>query len=157
MSQFDEIVSLSLNIVVGAPYVLFLATYDYRWLYVGLYGIIPLQIHSIIKEISKNYNYEFLKRPKGAKNCDMFSRNGNQEGKPGFPSGHVTTSVTFFTAIAILFPEYKDISIIIGIIYSLLMARSRINKKCHTVLQTIAGGVLGVSAPVIIHNLMNNK
>jgi membrane-associated phospholipid phosphatase len=87
----------------------------------------------------------------------MFSRDGNQEGKPGFPSGHVTTSVTFFTAIALLFPKYRDISIICGIIYSLLMARSRINKKCHTVLQTIAGGVLGVSAPVIIHNLVYNE
>ena len=62
----------------------------------------------MIKYISRKYDYEFLKRPMGAMNCDMFSKNGLVEGKPGFPSGHVTSTVSLFVGIYLLFPEYKN-------------------------------------------------
>jgi membrane-associated PAP2 superfamily phosphatase len=151
MSLFDEIVSLSLLPIIGLPYINFLFAYDKRWLYIIISGIISNGIHYLIKKISLNYKYNFLFRPKGAYNCDLLSRNGDQSGKPGFPSGHVTSIVTFFTGISLLFPEYRKYSIPIGIVYTLLMTISRINKKCHSISQTIAGSLLGLTVPTIIY------
>jgi len=144
MSVFDEIISLSLNVVIIVPFIFYFYENYSRWLYIALYSFLNIQIHDTIKIFSRYFNYEFLKRPIGAKNCDLFSRNGNVAGCPGFPSGHVTSSVSFFTSIYLLFPEYRYYTIIGGTIYSLLMIMSRINKRCHTPLQTFAGASLGL-------------
>lgn len=146
----DEIISQSLFIIIGLPYLLYLITFDLRWLHVILFSTISILIHDIIKRLSIGSNLQFLKRPQGANNCDLCSKNGDQSGKPGFPSGHVTTAVSFFTSIYLLFPEYRMGSLIVGIIYTLLMAWSRISKKCHTLLQTVAGTVLGFSIPTLL-------
>ena len=151
MSLVDEIISLSLNGIIIAPFLLYLFGNDNRWLYISLYGFINIQIHDIIKYISKKYDYEFLKRPLGAMNCDLFSRNGLVQGKPGFPSGHVTSTVSLFVGVALLFPEYRNYAIIGGTIYTILMAVSRINKKCHTPLQTIAGATLGLVGTYLLN------
>jgi hypothetical protein len=153
MSLFDEIISQSLSIVVTLPFIMWITTKDIKWFYVILLSYIPLQIHSITKLYSRNLSYEFLKRPPGAANCDMFSRNGNQEGKPGFPSGHMTSTVAFITSVYLLFPEYRYLCINFGIIFSGLMALSRVNKKCHTPLQTYAGTVLGMIVPYLLHKM----
>jgi membrane-associated phospholipid phosphatase len=151
----DEIISQSLMLIIGAPYFLFFITFDIRWLQVIIYSTIAIFIHDIIKLMSIGSKLEFLKRPQGANNCDICSKNGDQSGKPGFPSGHLTSTVSFFTSIYLLFPEYRMGSLIVGSIYTLLMAWSRIHKKCHTLLQTIAGTVLGISVSVGIESLRN--
>lgn len=154
MSLVDEGISLSLNAIIVAPFLLYLFENDKRWLYISLYSFINIQIHDMIKIISKKYDYKFLKRPIGAMNCDMFSRNGLVEGMPGFPSGHVTSSVSFFVGIFLLFPEYRNYALIGGTIYSILMAISRINKKCHTLLQTIAGATLGLVGTFLLNKFI---
>ena len=156
MSLVDEAISLSLNGIIVVPFLLYLVGNDNRWLYISLYSFINIQIHDIIKIISKKYNYEFLKRPLGAMNCDAFSRNGLVEGKPGFPSGHVTSTVSLFVGMYLLFPEYKNYALIGGTIYSILMAVSRINKKCHTPLQTIAGATLGLVGTFLLNKFIKN-
>jgi len=151
----DEIISQSLMLIIGLPYLLLFVTYDTRWIQVIIYSTIAIFIHDIIKKLSIGSKLEFLKRPQGANNCDICSKNGDQSGKPGFPSGHVTSVVSFFTSIYLLFPEYRTGSLWVGIIYTLLMAWSRINKKCHTLLQTVAGTILGFSVSVVIETLRN--
>jgi membrane-associated phospholipid phosphatase len=151
MSLFDEIISLSLNGIIIFPFIFYFKSYDNRWLYIALYSFLNIQIHDIIKNISVYYDYDFLKRPFGAMNCDMFSRNGLVERQPGFPSGHVTSTVSLFTGIALLFPEYRNYAIVFGIAHTLLMAKSRINKKCHTVVQTIAGAFLGLVGTYLLN------
>lgn len=153
MTLFDEIISLSLNGIIVSPIMMYMYTKDKRWLYIVAYSFINIQVHNIIKKVSINFDYEFLKRPKGAKNCDIFSRNGLVEGKPGFPSGHVTSTVSLFVGIALLFPEYRIHAITSGIIYSVLMAISRINKKCHTRTQTIAGAGLGLIGTILLNKI----
>jgi membrane-associated phospholipid phosphatase len=153
MSTFDEIITLSLNGVLAAPFLFYIYNNDPKWLYVALYSFLNIQIHDLIKSQSKKFNYEFLKRPIGAKNCDLFSMNGNVEGQPGFPSGHVTSAVSFFTGVGILFPEYRHSAIIGGTIYSILMVISRINKKCHTPLQTFAGASLGLLGTYLLNKV----
>lgn len=157
MSTFDEIVSLSLNGLIVSPVLLFFVTKDHRWLFILLYSIINIQVHDIIKSHSRKYDYKFLKRPIGAKKCDIFSRNGNVEGEPGFPSGHVTTTVSLFTGMYLLYPEYRTYIILNGTMYSVLMAMSRINKKCHTPLQTIAGGILGIFGTLFFNYFIHPK
>jgi membrane-associated phospholipid phosphatase len=153
MSLFDEIISQSLIIILGSPFIFWIYSKDIKWFYVGMFVYIPLQFHSLIKIFSKNYNYDFLKRPIGAANCDLLSRNGNQEGKPGFPSGHMTSTVSFITSVYLLFPEYRSLCINFGLIYTLLMAMSRMNKRCHTLIQVIAGSILGFLSPIVLKNL----
>ncbi len=155
MSLFDEIVSLSLIPIIGIPYLSFIISHDKKWLLVALNSFISVSIHDLIKKLAPFKKYKFLQRPFGAKNCDLLSRNGDQSGKPGFPSGHVTSIVSFFVSIYLLFPEYRFYIIPFGIVYTILMAISRINKKCHTVLQTIAGGTLGLITPLIINKIIN--
>ena len=151
--MFDEIISLSLIILIVIPYIMLIKDMNIKWLYVILSVLIVERLHSIIKEHSKAYDYEFLKRPIGAANCDLFSRNGLVEGQPGFPSGHVGGTVAFFMTVYLLFPEYRKYSHL-GIAWTLLMMWSRINKKCHTLLQTIAGFGLGVIVPVMFDKLI---
>jgi len=150
----DEFITQSLIVVIGIPYFLYLLTFDYRWIQVIMYNLIAIFIHDMIKKASIGVDYQFLKRPVGAINCDLCSKNGDQSGKPGFPSGHVTTAASFFTSIYLLFPEYKENAIWAGILYTILMAWSRISKRCHTLLQTIAGTVLGVGVSVGLHKIM---
>lgn len=155
MSLISEVISLSLIPIIATPYILFIISHDKRWLLIALYSFIGVSIHSLIKKISPHQKYKFLQRPFGATNCDLFSRNGSQEGKPGFPSGHVTSIVSFFVSIYLLFPNYRKYTIPFGIIYTILMAISRINKRCHTLLQVICGALLGFIVPNIINLIIN--
>jgi len=155
MSLISEIISLSLIPFIATPYILFIFSHDKRWLIIALNSFIAVSIHSLIKRISPYQKYKFLQRPIGAKNCDLFSRNGLQEGKPGFPSGHVTSIVSFFVSLYLLFPDYRNYTIPFGIIYTLLMAISRINKRCHTLLQVVSGSLLGFIIPIIINLIIN--
>lgn len=80
-------------------------------------------------------------RPKGAKQCDILCTSPNDEGKPGFPSGHVATTTCF---IFILYHYYPQNRLLIGgLAYIVSMAYSRMNKKCHTLEQVIAGFIYG--------------
>jgi len=154
MDTFQETVSYSLIGIIAAPIIMFFVKRDIRFLYVVLFGLSTNMIHHIIKNYSLNYDYEFTKRPKGATNCNLWSNNGNVEGKPGFPSGHVTSLTSFFTSIYLLFPEYQEITLPIGAVYTVFMAYSRMYKRCHTLLQTIAGASLGIVFPVVIGYLV---
>jgi membrane-associated phospholipid phosphatase len=151
--MFDEIISLSLIVIIAVPYIMLIKDMNIRWLYVILSIFIVERLQSIIKEHSKAYDYEFLKRPIGAQNCDLFSRNGLVEGQPGFPSGHVGGTVAFFMTVYLLFPEYRKYWYF-AVVWTLLMMWSRISKKCHTLLQTIAGFGLGVIVPVMFSKLI---
>jgi hypothetical protein len=150
MDTFHETVSYSLIGIIAAPIVMFFIKRDIRFLYIVLFGLSTNMIHHIVKNYSLNYDYEFTKRPKGAYNCNLWANNGNVEGKPGFPSGHVTSITTFFTTFYLLFPEYQGITLPVGAVYTVFMAYSRIYKRCHTLLQTVTGALLGIVFPIMI-------
>ena len=102
-----------------------------------------------------DYLYDITRRPKGAYNCDYFSRKGTVKyGTPGFPSGHLTT-VTFFAIYIILYRYHKKNTDIIDFIKNnktfiltnllLIIATgwARYHKKCHNLFQIIGGILLG--------------
>jgi membrane-associated phospholipid phosphatase len=84
------------------------------------------------------------KRPRGATDCDVFNRNGCQEGKPGWPSGHMTLTVfvLVFAAFA-LRPAHPGAYCAAAVMLSVLMGAARIRKRCHTVGQVVSGALLG--------------
>ena len=109
----------------------------------------------ILKSIPyPKYLSPWMDRPKGARNCDYFSRNGPAPSNtPGMPSGHMT-HICLFTTVMILGRmksknglEFTwDNLFYYGVNFSLIgmMAFARYFKKCHNILQILAGSGLGV-------------
>lgn len=86
----------------------------------------------------------WCERPRGARDCDMWNSNGPQTGAPGFPSGHVATAAAFWTGAILLTPTRYATLVWIGATVGIVaMAWARMEKRCHTLLQTIGGSLLG--------------
>ena len=80
-------------------------------------------------------------RPKGATDCNLWCTDGNQEGRPGMPSGH-SSQVAFFASF--YYSQTKNPWIRGGlIVYALLVMYSRYAKHCHTIPQIATGALLG--------------
>ena len=103
-------------------------------------------------------------RPKGAANCDYFSRNGlSKPGTPGMPSGHMTHTTIF--AVVMILGRYMSSSgkkfnleniLFYGINVALVivMAFARYYKKCHNIPQIICGFLLGLGLGYLFYHLM---
>jgi membrane-associated phospholipid phosphatase len=109
----------------------------------------------ILKSIPyPKYLSPWMDRPKGAKNCDYFSRNGPAPSNtPGMPSGHMTHICLFITVMILGRITSKngleftwDNLFYYGVNFSLvgMMALARYLKKCHNISQILAGSGLGV-------------
>ena len=120
-----------------------------------------------------DFMYDITRRPKGASNCDLFSRKGPVKyGKPGFPSGHMTT-VTFFAVFIILLgyhnflsntsannkniitfmKEYKTL-IITNLLLIILTGWARYYKECHNLFQVSGGFLLGSLYAIIFYFIL---
>lgn len=120
-----------------------------------------------------DFMYDITRRPKGASNCDFFSRKGPLKyGKPGFPSGHMTT-VTFFSVFVILlsyhnylkndlqkskniinFIKDKNTLIITNLLLIILTGWARCYKGCHNLFQVLGGFLLGSLYAVIFYFIL---
>lgn len=106
-----------------------------------------------LSEMLKN---DFVKesnpRPKGARNCNLLCNDGNQEGKPGMPSGHSST-VTFFTSF---YYQQTSNPWIKGflVVYAILVMASRYIKRCHSLQQIGAGSMLGFFMSWLVVRMM---
>lgn len=131
--------------------------------YLELILNIYLLISSILVYVLKQQNYpkfmyNITRRPRGALNCDLLSRNGIKKwGTPGFPSGHVTT-ITLF-GMFMIFAKYelyrkrgknlnyffkREIPYIgTNILIILLTMWARYYKNCHNIFQITGGFILG--------------
>lgn len=88
---------------------------------------------------------EWCKRPQGARDCNAWNRGGPQRGA-GFPSGHTATAAAFWVGAVLLAPSWPmRVTAALAIV---AMAWSRLQKGCHTLLQTVGGGVLGAGLAV---------
>jgi membrane-associated phospholipid phosphatase len=129
---------------VGVPIFIFVAFQNLIAL--KLTGIVMTAngLSALLKMIFQKSDKQFLKRPAGAEGCNI-QMTGRQGGNPGFPSGHMATTTAFWTCIWALVPApHKKTVVWIGGILSVLMMWSRMKKSCHTALQCIAGGLLGI-------------
>ena len=64
-----------------------------------------------------------------------------------FPSGHTTTAFAAMGALALLFPRYTPFFLLVA----LLVAASRIGLGAHSLSDTIAGAILGVTTTWILY------
>ncbi len=97
---------------------------------------------------------DWCARPAGARDCDTWNRNGPQEGTPGFPSGHTATTVAFWMGAYILWPH--PLTAIMGGIATAAMIWARMHKRCHTLAQTLGGGMLGAGISYGMFHLFKN-
>lgn len=97
---------------------------------------------------------EWCARPIGARDCDTWNTNGPQGGAPGFPSGHTATTVAFWIGAFIIWPSASVA--IVGFSATMTMIWARMQKRCHTLSQTIGGAMLGAGSYYIIFQLFKN-
>jgi membrane-associated phospholipid phosphatase len=129
---------------------------DLKWIIclIGLFmmHIVTTVIKRLVHKPLTDYTNHWSHRPDGATNCDILCRNGDQQGRPGFPSGHMAT-VAFFTIYwLIVHGMHRDAQVVhvIFIIYTILVALSRHRKKCHTLLQICVGYGVGATSAVLM-------
>ena len=139
----------------------------FGFFYMGLYLNNPKEAFSFllffylndnITKVIKSLPYpkplwEITRRPDGAFNTDYLSRHGpSKKDAPGFPSGHMT-SITSFCIYMILrkmdgrtlkeFVKEEPLYFYINILLIILMGFARWYKKCHNIVQIIAGIIYG--------------
>jgi acid phosphatase family membrane protein YuiD len=102
-----------------------------------LYGFVGIIFTGALVDIIKRFILPTMSRPQGAKGCDLLCKSTNDTNKPGMPSGH--------TAMIAFFGSYYGIQSPYFIIYAVLIMMSRYFKKCHTLMQILAGLLLGLS------------
>lgn len=66
----------------------------------------------------------------------------------GMPSGHAAVSSSLTTAIALLTQDVKIV--ILSIFLALLVMQSRLEAKIHTLIEILAGGILGFIITIIL-------
>jgi membrane-associated phospholipid phosphatase len=113
-------------------------TYWYltTWNPIHLYGFLGIILTGSLVEIIKKFILPTMTRPEGAKGCDLLCKSTNDTNKPGMPSGH--------TAMIAFFGSYYGIQSPYFIGYVILIMMSRYFKKCHTIMQILAGLLLGL-------------
>lgn len=142
--NLNDIISASILIMIGYPIIQYLVTHEEKYIFM----LVGLIFTDIITKIFKHTTREIpmFSRPNGACDCDLLSKNGSQENKPGFPSGHMAT--TAFFAIYLLFqggisPFKNPILLTASLFFVSLMGYVRYVKKCHSIVQIVAGTFLG--------------
>ena len=126
------------------PFVIGLYTKTSNWVMLGILVFLSMISTACIKSLTSDMPYSWLQRPVGASNCNTRMNDGNQTGRPGFPSGHCAVASTFWVGVWFLTPySYKQCVGIVGIVGILSMIWARQEKRCHSLLQTIAGTALG--------------
>jgi membrane-associated phospholipid phosphatase len=142
--SFLENISKSFLLIFIVPLLLGFYNTVYWWIIVGV--VIFDVFLGIIKHSVGNKEKVF-QRPQGASACNIFCLPSNDEGKPGFPSGHVATT-TMMMLILVYF--IHDIYFtVFALIYIVLMALSRYSKKCHNLTQITCGLIFGIIGALV--------
>ena len=132
-----NIISISLIAVIALPFILFAVT---RQPFFAALAISNLAV-DISTKIIKRLTAHISPRPKGACACDILCRGPLVEGRPGFPSGHAAVSTFAGIALSWYYQQYTIWPYALA--YVALTAFARIGKKCHTIIQVVAGIAFG--------------
>ena len=174
IKSLSDAVNLFADVVSLSPLVIFL-TLLYNFLILPsknvldlvffLYMMLTGFVVRFIKDLPYPKSWKWVTdRPKGAANCDYFSRNGPAKpGTPGMPSGHMTHTTIFATVMILgrfISARGKELSLDNLVFYGvnvslvLVMAFARYHKKCHNLPQIFFGFVLGLGLGILFFYLM---
>jgi membrane-associated phospholipid phosphatase len=147
-SSFNQVIRLIIwgIIIISFVYAIILDSRLLAFLTIGLLAIevfiqgLKTGVKSVFGENS------ITSRPKGAKDCGAFIDCTNEkDGSMGMPSGH-SMSISFFITFLILtsYSKKRYINYILGILLAILVMSQRWWVGCHSLLQIIIGGVIGI-------------
>ena len=106
----------------------------------------------VFKPLMGNENFPIIgigKRPHGASNCGLFYNN-NLSKSYGMPSGHTqyASALSTILSLKLYYSNYNNNVKVFGLLGFILLvclvAHSRIMLRCHTLQQTIVGGIIGI-------------
>jgi membrane-associated phospholipid phosphatase len=139
----DNIISFSVNFMFLVPLVIYCCNKDIRMLKIFCIGVLLITSVNPLKHIIVEHftNIDFLYRPKEAYDCNFLNEGGKVGGEPGFPSGHMAVSSYIITSLYLYYNKGLDM----GILYVLLVAFARMNKRCHNIYQVVGGIIYGYS------------
>ena len=132
-----DTISLSFMTAGVLPAALWIQTADDYYLRLILGILVANLVVAAVKEVVGAHGV--FARPAEASGCDAFCMNGPVGGRPGFPSGHMTTATMLVTCLWIHTGE--PVVLWIGVPWMVAMAWARWQKRCHNGVQ-IAGGVV---------------
>jgi len=70
----------------------------------------------------------------------------------GMPSGHTAIAFSIWTIISLLYPN--SLVILLVFILAVLVARSRVNSKIHSLMEVFIGALVGISITVFIFQFL---
>jgi membrane-associated phospholipid phosphatase len=162
-------ISNTVSIMYFSMIVTLVITKNSKWFYILLSVFIIVTCVEIIKIIMMRYDAKFLYRPgkciSDKNKADSFFYHNfilerilekidiSEYHKRGFPSVHMTSCVSILTMIYLFFPKYKKILLMAAPIYIILVGYSRMYLNCHTLLQVIAGIIVGMLGGKLMYNV----
>lgn len=134
------------------PWCVVFWTWNIRFIPWALSVVLAPLVAEALKQVCEKTGFlpEWCRRPRNAKNCDVWNANGSQGDAPGFPSGHMATTAAFWMGATSLHPVLGAV----GILATGGMAWARMKKDCHTFVQTFGGTVLGIGVSLSLHRIV---
>ena len=109
-----------------------------------------------IKNLTKNINISILHRPIGAYNCNLYNTDGNVEGHPGFPSGHMASTSFMTNLLYLKYSNHKNLTnYFLYNCFNIFICISRYQKNCHNLFQIIGGYIFGFIIAYLFYNKKN--
>lgn len=161
LSTIWDAISLLVVPVVILPPCLFLLTQKNVYARITLGALLATAFIAMTRVLPwPPATYAYAKRPDDAANCSTWNTGGSYTGQIGMPSGHVL--LTAYVAVALTSHLYSLThvsskflgAVIASGILVVLMAISRVKRRCHTLSQVIVGGILGTAGGVVVGGLM---
>lgn len=135
----EDAISMSVGLLVIIPLILYAYTGNSVHIK-ALFGL--LGTTGLSEGLKYNIIRNWSPRPKGARNCNLFCNDGNQQGRPGMPSSH-SAEVAFFASF---YSQYTTNNYLRAglFLYAVLVMLSRYTKRCHSLSQITVGTLIGL-------------
>lgn len=107
-----------------------------RWVDLGCLVAADL-VTKVLKWLTRGMPY--FNRPSETARCDMLSCKAGSGPRPGFPSGHMSTTAYFALSSTPSLSQLEQVALV------LLMGAARMRKGCHDLLQVVVGTLVGAA------------
>lgn len=162
LTFFDYVSAIPIAIYIALLYQCILSeNINYFLLFFEMLYVDRIIVPFIKNQDYPNYVRYITDRPQNAQRCDYLSRETTMRSRAGFPSGHMTVTAMFAVyQICDKFIKnnqlHYDIHLFIHMMLIVTMGFARYYKKCHNIIQIIAGTILGTFMGYLAFCLNNN-
>jgi membrane-associated phospholipid phosphatase len=151
MEALANVVSVTFSLGLILPVFYFLATQDFY--YISVIGTV-LGANALVMGLKPSLVAVFgahdpWLRPAGARDCDALCDGGASGGRPGFPSGHMTTATVCVASLWLR--DRNPLTLWLGIPWIVVMGWARWAKQCHNWPQILGGVAFGGACAAVLH------